>query len=149
MSFSPTLKLSTSLLTFFWGDCPWHFRHFLSWPLFGLATSRSTKLCFCVFNTWGFIRCVFCFHSMCSFSVFHQIPFIRPSSFSSLEFAPSFSLGVPTNTLDKGCKCTNRWCWTGLYSPNPLYPTETWVTSIGSLISLFRDVEFFSHAPPP
>jgi hypothetical protein len=145
MSLSPTLELSMSLLTFLWGDCPWHFRHFLFLPLFGLTTSRLIKLCLFVISTWGFTRFVFCFHSMCSFNIFHQILFFQLSSLSSSEFTSSFSLGVSTTTPNKGCKCTNRWCWTMLYGPNPYYPTETWVVSscIGSFISLFKDMPFF------
>jgi hypothetical protein len=151
MSLSPTLKLSTSLLTFFRGDCFWHFRNFLYWPLFGLVIFRLTKFCLCVLNAWGFTRFIFCFHSMCSFNVFHQITFIQPSFLSSSKLALSSNLGVPTTTLDKGCKCANRWCWTKLYGPNPFYPTRTWVKSswIKNLIFPFTDVPFFSHSPPP
>ncbi len=46
--------------------------------------------------------------------------------FSYLESTSSFRvLGVPTTALNKGYKFTNKWCWTGLYDPNPFYPSRT------------------------
>ncbi len=55
----------------------------------------------------------------------HLVSFPNPLhlsiSSSFLESTSSFSLRGLTTTPYKAYKCTNRWCWIGIYDPNPFY----------------------------
>jgi hypothetical protein len=64
------------------------------------------------------------------FSIFTQHVQLKSSNKSPLfnhhlfhlwSLLPVFNLGILTTMLDKGCKRAKKWCWIGLYGPNPLY----------------------------
>jgi hypothetical protein len=49
-----------------------------------------------------------------------------------------FKLKISTIMSDECYKHAKKWCWTKLYGLNPLYPTETWITSSCARIWFFH-----------